>query len=618
MRSRRWITAVVAVLGAVAALLTVPLAAAPARAVEGDGTSPFATYNMRGSGNGSRWRSEIAPLARQVPLVALQEAGSGPPAPPDFRRANFRRMRINRTRPFNQPNFVTFSRWRTRNVDRYVYFLQTDPRRITGTDQDTWDGGRTNLATVSDTRASQVEVLDNPSYDPDPGAPNNRYRARPLLGLRFGNTWYWNTHARGEDVVGRNGRPGLLDQVRNFAARSDQRGRNWVLVGDFNLNILNRTDAQARNQSLRLRADENLLRTGQPTYINGRTLSELDYAVTHGLLGFTATRPRGAGSDHTEVHFNRTPPPPQTTVPAHTGSTQMATATGSVMQLNQDNSIGVGPARNDNNQTLTMSTTAAGAHSIRFVIGGGCPSIAPKARRDASASRVVVGPCDDPRAQWTTSDPRPDPEWNQDNGGPQLWRNVAFPDLCLTPSKGQVTASPCTDDIAQRWWDNAVALPKDWPTAADNVRLESAFMGGRMRNGSFPGTAIYTQPRPPNWWWIYWLLYERKDFGWNIQPVSPGDNLVRFQSLDGDNRCLGTRDEHATELTDAMLRTCDDARGVDGAGQRWLAETYADGTIRYRNEANHLCLLAPDADRGSVRLAPCNDILAQRWSVVDP
>ncbi|MET8213017.1 hypothetical protein ABZT51_45280 [Streptomyces sp. NPDC005373] len=110
----------------------------------------------------------------------------------------------------------------------------------------------------------------------------------------------------------------------------------------------------------------------------------------------------------------------------------------------------------------------------------------------------------------------------------------------------------------------------------------------------------------------------QKDFGWNIQRIDSGDNLVRFQSLDGDNRCLGTRDEHATSLTDAKLRTCDDARGVDAAGQRWLAETYADGTVRYRSEANHLCLLAPSADNGNVRLAACNDIPSERWSVVDP
>ncbi|MFE3521350.1 hypothetical protein ACFXOD_07125 [Streptomyces sp. NPDC059161] len=55
---------------------------------------------------------------------------------------------------------------------------------------------------------------------------------------------------------------------------------------------------------------------------------------------------------------------------------------------------------------------------------------------------------------------------------------------------------------------------------------------------------------------------------------------MRIQSLDGDNRCLGVRDEHANSETDALLRTCDDARGADGSGQRWLAENYADGTVR--------------------------------------
>ncbi|KAB1984255.1 hypothetical protein [Streptomyces triticiradicis] len=124
-----------------------------------------------------------------------------------------------------------------------------------------------------------------------------------------------------------------------------------------------------------------------------------------------------------------------------------------------------------------------------------------------------------------------------------------------------MTATACSDDdAAQRWWANAVGLPKDWPTTAGNVRLESAFKGGRLRrSGSVPGTGVYTQPTPP-WWWIYWLAYERKDLGWNIQQIAPGGNLVRFQSLDGDNRCLGVRSERARSRTDAVLRTCDDAR----------------------------------------------------------
>ncbi|MFE0190509.1 hypothetical protein [Streptomyces sp. NPDC058989] len=299
LRSRRWITAVLAALSAVAALLTVSLTAAPAHAVNGDGSSPFATYTMHGSDNGSRWTTEINRLVANYPVVMLQEAGSGPPQPADDHRTSYRQMRLTPNRN-PQPSSYTVSTWAggPNGTNRYVYFLQTDPRRISETNEDTWDGGQMNLAAVTDTRATEVRVLENNSYDPDPNAPNNRYRARPLLGLRFGNTWYWNTHARGEDVTGDENRPGLLDQVRTFMARSDQRGRPWVLAGDYNVNILHRNDNEAR-QSLHLHAGESLLRTGQPTYINGDHPSELDYAVTSGLPGgFTASRADGAGSDH--------------------------------------------------------------------------------------------------------------------------------------------------------------------------------------------------------------------------------------------------------------------------------------------------------------------------------
>ncbi|WP_188273268.1 hypothetical protein [Streptomyces sp. CBMA152] len=59
---------------------------------------------------------------------------------------------------------------------------------------------------------------------------------------------------------------------------------------------------------------------------------------------------------------------------------------------------------------------------------------------------------------------------------------------------------------------------------------------------------------------------------------------------------------------------------VEGGSGRHavVAEAYADGTVRYRNEANHLCLLAPDADHGVVTLYKCEDIPAERWSVVNP
>ncbi|MEU1631077.1 endonuclease/exonuclease/phosphatase family protein [Streptomyces sp. NPDC020096] len=586
-------------------------ATSTAQAVNGDGTSPFATYNMHGSDNGSRWTSEIEPLVATNQVVALQEAGAGPPLPAhDNDRSEFRQIRLTPGRA-PQPSSVTRVTWAggPNGSNRYVYFLQTDPRRVAGTNQDTWDGGQMNLAFVTDTQADEVRVLENPSYNSDPNAPNNRYRARPLLGLRFGNTWYWNTHARGEDVQG------LLGRVRDFAAVD---GRNWVLAGDFNVNILHRTDDEARNQSLHLRADESLLRTGQPTYIGG-TPSELDYAITRGAPGgFTATIPRGGGSDHVPVEFARTLPPVRAPRPAHVFHSVLASPTGGLLQENPDRSITVGDARYNGNQTFGMFTTGALTHYLQNIDTGDCVSLAPDARRDVS-SRIVAGKCDDPRAQWTIAHLDDPPAWNDDNGGPQRWQNVAVPGLCLTPAGTSVTAAPCTQDAAQLWWDNASSLPTGWQTTGDNVRLESSWLGGRLRRaGNVPGTDVYTQPTPPRWWWIYWLLWERKDFGWNIQRSSRDDNLVRIQSLDGNNLCLGSQDVHANTQTRAMLYGCDDPRGVAGAGQRWLAEAYPDGTIRYRNEANHLCLLAPDADHGNVSLYKCQDIPAERWNVVNP
>lgn len=308
-------TAVLAVL--VGLLTNVTLTATVARAVNNDGTSPFATYNMQGSDNGARWGAEINRLARNYPVVALQEVGSGPPSG-DPHQTSFRQIRLNPPRPNGLPGSVTETimpeSWA--GGTRYVYYLQTDPQRSTSTGQDSWDGGQINLAMVTDSRVRRddVRVLENPLYDPSPNAPNNRYRERPLLGLRFGNTWYWNTHARGEDV------PALLDQVRNH---SD--GQNWVLVGDFNLDVLNRTDQEARDQSLHLRADETLLRTHQPTHMGQRN-SELDYAITRGLpAGFTATRPEGLGADHIPVVFNRTPPPAQPPTTSSNSTTVLAT-----------------------------------------------------------------------------------------------------------------------------------------------------------------------------------------------------------------------------------------------------------------------------------------------------
>ncbi|KAB1984256.1 hypothetical protein [Streptomyces triticiradicis] len=96
------------------------------------------------------------------------------------------------------------------------------------------------------------------------------------------------------------------------------------------------------------------------------------------------------------------------------------------MQMNPHGSFGIGPVGFGRNRMFQQNTTGAGTHTLQAGARG-CVSLAPGVRRDVSDARAVAGRCDDPRAQWTITDPRPDPEWNKDNGGPQLWRNAAVP-----------------------------------------------------------------------------------------------------------------------------------------------------------------------------------------------
>jgi hypothetical protein len=656
-RSRRSIAALLAVLTGLAAVVTtVTLTAPAAQAVNGDGTSPFATYNMHGSDNGMLWRSEIQRLAANHAVVALQEAGNGPPMPAVINQNNRREIRLP-NRPHGFPTVATEVVWPitvgANHVDRYVYYLQTDPRRIARTTQDTWAGGQMNLAMVTDTRADEVQVLENPTYNPDPNAPGNRYRARPLLGLRFGNTWYWDTHARGDDVQS------LLNQLRRFAATD---GRNWVLVGDFNVNILNRTDAEAARDSLHLSDDETLLRTGQPTYIAGVRPSELDYAITHGLPRFTATIPRGGGSDHVPVEFGRVPPLPQ---PDQLGSyaNVLAAPNGGLLREDTNGSITIGPARYDNTQTFQMYTTDALTHYLRNVTTGDCIVVAPPSGSGVqprmaggggsgvssggggsgvpsgsdgggsgvssgsdgggsgvssgqqTPSPIVAGACGTPASQWTLSHLEDDPPPTEDGGGPQRWRSVAYPGLCLTPSGTAVIAAPCTSSASQRWWDKPTAIPSNvWKTTSSDIRLQSWYRGRIFSDRRIP---LYTFVEND-------FTSPGTRFGWNIQQVIPGDNLVRLQSVANPSQCLGVSDEHSTGLVDTVMRDCDDPRGVAGAGQRWLAENYTgtypgspySGTIRFRNEATYLCLDV-SAQVSPVRLSPCQDLPDQLWTVTN-
>ncbi|MBZ4323225.1 ricin-type beta-trefoil lectin domain protein [Streptomyces huiliensis] len=584
----------------------------PARADGGTAASqtpgsgrPFATYNMQGSDHGLRWTGEVGPLTMRHEVVALQEVGNGPPAEPSQARGTGVSIPITHPFPAGLPGAVNHTQWEYRHHRRHVYFLQTDPQRHRGTGQDRWTGGRVNLAVVTHARADEVRVIENPLYDRN--EPRNEYRYRRALGVRFGNTVYYNVHARGADV-------GPLLRGIRAAARA---GESWVMVGDFNLNIRNRSDRQARERTLRLRADERLARSRRATHQRG---GELDYAITHGTPAFNAGVPAARGSDHYPVQFEPAPTP----VPAapdgraHVFSTGLENAsTGAALDVTDRPGSRVTTRRQAYNANQRFRVGTVQGHWYRFARGGS-PQAAPGTLTKNAAGpelcpgvnpllplSVLAWSCDAPEAQWTPDDPG-------EPGGPLRWRNSRRPELCLTGGRSgdAVGALPCNDSAAQQWWDNSRAVPeKEWRVGDGRTRLRAFnglyldLRGGTGRDGT-PLTA-------------------RKKNGagsqrWDTEYAEFGDNLVRLRALGGGKRCVDLVNADRPRPGDrTVLGNCSDRRAKkDGTGHRWQAEMYGDGTLRFRNEGAHLCLAAPLRETGYVTIESCDDSPRQRWTIV--
>ncbi|MEU3355374.1 endonuclease/exonuclease/phosphatase family protein [Streptomyces sp. NPDC037389] len=572
-----------------------------------DGSLPFASYNMQGSDHGIRWSGEVGPLTLHHPVVALQEVGNGPPPEPSHARDTGESIPILHPFPAGLPDHVGHTQWDYDHNRRHVYYLQTDPQRDSTTGRDRWQGGRVNLAVVTQVPAAEVRVIENPLYNRD--EPRNEYRYRRALGVRIGNTVYYNVHARGADV------PYLLTGIRN-AARP---GENWVMVGDFNLDIVNRSDREARERSLRLRGNEQLARPHRPTHQRG---GELDYAITRGTPRFNADIPAARGSDHYPVQFEPapTPVPAAPDRPLHNFSVALENErTGLVLDApnTAGNQVTTSLDRYNLRQRFRVGTVRG--HWYRFAAGGSpaAASGAQGALAGRAADRlcpglnpffplsVIVLSCESPLAQWHPDDPGAP-------GGPLRWHNSVHPDLCLTGAGNEepVGALPCGDSPAQQWWDNSRAVDaREWEPGDKRVRL-------RAWNGLYldtfgrsdrDGTPLSTS-RADN------ATTQR----WDIEYAGRGDNLVRLKGLGAGGQCVDLIDPHqpgAGERT--LVHSCTD-RGAreDGAGHRWQVETYGDGTLRFRNERAHLCLVPSSREAAYVTIENCNDDARQRWTIV--
>ncbi|MFC8191508.1 ricin-type beta-trefoil lectin domain protein [Cellulomonas sp. NPDC057328] len=583
--------------------------APPAAAVPADGVMPFASYNVQGALNGERWITDIAPLVRDFPVVALQEAGMGPPLPPPPPRApssttGITHIPVPRSDPA-LPGQVTHSTWRvgtSRSAvqDVHVYFLQTHVNRHVapdGSETFSFTGGRVNLAMVTHAPAEEVRVIENPAWRVD---ETDAYRSRPLLGVRFGSTWYFDVHARGGDVQG------LLDEIR--AAVPDH--QSWVVAGDWNLRLpapdpnLPDPDAVARDRTLHLRDDEALVRTGRPTQQSG---GEIDYAVTHGLPPFHADVPAGHGSDHYPVRYMPVPAAPADTPTTATqtySSVLESAPTGLQVDLTADGRVIVHPARTNDNQRFRQLTTPGFAQAFQNVRTGGCIGLPHLQRRAEGAPSVVAESCEDPRTHWVGED-------LDAPGGPVQWRNVAEPEVCLqAPDRqGPLTAAACSGEQLQRFWTTSVRPEsRGWdPVYTDvklyNVALDEFLDVSRGRKGDNSGVQTHPDKSVDNQLW-------------SLEAAEPGDNLVRLVGTDS-GRCLDVQDSHdAGPGRHTVIYDCvDHGSKNDGRGHRWLAELYEDGSVRLRNEATHLCLSGGTRSRAPATVEACDDGMRQRWLI---
>ncbi|MEV5313674.1 GDSL-type esterase/lipase family protein [Streptomyces sp. NPDC052610] len=251
---RRLLAALMALLTTAATVVAVGLDASTAHAAPLRST-PLITWNMRGAtwDAHSKWTEVVGPFIEVAEVVALQEAGARPPGDP------VRQIPHNAApagAPAGSPaGFVQHNRWRYGYADYEVYFLQTDRNADPVTGNPTYDGGRVNIAIVTHRQADEVRVVANPG-------------GRAALGVRFGDDWYFTFHGQSEGGRINDSGP-MAVAVANSVAANNIPGRNWTILGDFNLEPIQW-----------FRPGVHQYASGEPTQHGADGNRELDYAVS--------------------------------------------------------------------------------------------------------------------------------------------------------------------------------------------------------------------------------------------------------------------------------------------------------------------------------------------------
>ncbi|MEW1681794.1 hypothetical protein [Streptomyces sp. NPDC093594] len=118
---------------------------------------------------------------------------------------------------------------------------------------------RVNLAIVSSVQADNVAIIPNPLAR---NTGDHPYSARAALGIRIGDTWYFDLH--GLSGSGNDDAP-LLASIVDFVAATPVtwNARHWIAVGDYNRDL--------QRAGLQIPAGTQIYRTGTFTHgVGGR------------------------------------------------------------------------------------------------------------------------------------------------------------------------------------------------------------------------------------------------------------------------------------------------------------------------------------------------------------
>ncbi|MFE6690917.1 endonuclease/exonuclease/phosphatase family protein [Streptomyces sp. NPDC057743] len=258
------------------------------------------TFNAQG---GNAWAFIESRLLKDADLVALQEVQTLPPnlsnpVALDHNRDDPRETDGEKLPP--QKYRLDMYRWGKSSRGQepgYLYYLKVyEKQRTKDAPLNEKGNGGKSMAIWTPRPAEAFAVVEAKVPDND----KRWMRERPALGLRFGDTWFYNVHAAS---IRRDSTPNEHSEalVRTVAAKAAAEGTHWRVLGDFNSrpDTFHRTFPEGVNWPIYYAKKED--GTPLPTHQSG---NPLDFMVAdQQIQNYSVSANTNTNADHFPIRF---------------------------------------------------------------------------------------------------------------------------------------------------------------------------------------------------------------------------------------------------------------------------------------------------------------------------